>query len=66
MPHDATFSSLGIDSLGAASLAIEIEKTFGVKITDETLYDFPTLQRLAGYIESRRAPEGTPAEQGEP
>lgn len=64
VPHDATFSSLGIDSLGAASLAIEIEKTFGVKITDETLYDYPTLQRLAGYIESRNAPEGTPAEQG--
>ena len=64
VPHDATFSSLGIDSLGAASLAIEIEKTFGVKITDETLYDYPTLQRLAGYIESRRAPVGTPTEKG--
>ncbi len=55
VPHDATFSSLGIDSLGAASLAIEIEQTFSVKITDETLYDYPTLQRLAGYIESRLA-----------
>ena len=40
VPHDATFSSLGIDSLGAAQLAIEIEKAFGVKITDETLYDY--------------------------
>ena len=55
VPHDATFSSLGIDSLAAASLAVEIEKVFGVKIRDETLYDYPTLQRLAGYIEIRLA-----------
>ena len=64
VPHEATFSSLGIDSLAAASLAVEIEQVFGVKIRDETLYDYPTLQRLAGYIVSRRAPVGTPAEQG--
>jgi 8-amino-7-oxononanoate synthase len=54
IPHDAAFSSLGIDSLAAAQLALEIEQTFALRITEETLCDYPTLQTLAGYIESRR------------
>ncbi len=62
LPRDATFTSLGIDSLGGASLGIEIDKTFGVRITDEMLYDYPTLQSLAAYVESRRAPDGVAPE----
>ncbi len=64
IPSEASFPSLGVDSLAAASLAVEIEKTFRLRITDETLYDYKTLASLAAYIETCTRTAGSPAEQG--
>src|SRR5262249_29395424 len=51
---DTPFTSLGLDSLAAASVGLEIEKATGVRLTPDILYECQTINRLAGYLAPRR------------
>ena len=51
--YDASFVSLGIDSVGAMSIALDVEKAMGERVDLDALYDYPTIHQLAGYLGSR-------------
>ena len=44
---DTPFSDLGIDLLASVPLALEVEQASGVPVSDELLYDYPTVRLLA-------------------
>ena len=52
---DTPFGDLGIDSLASVPLALELEAASGVRIGAELLYDYPTVRKLAAYIDAQRA-----------
>lgn len=57
--NDALFGEegLGLDSVDSIELVLTIEKEYGVKITDSTLYEtiFSSVQNLLNYINENRA-----------
>jgi acyl-CoA synthetase (AMP-forming)/AMP-acid ligase II/alkylation response protein AidB-like acyl-CoA dehydrogenase/acyl carrier protein len=56
---DTPFASIGIDSLASASIAVDLEQQTGMPIAPELLFDFQTVNTLAGYLASRMAVEET-------
>jgi len=56
--NDALFGDegLGLDSVDSIELVLAIEKEYGVKITDSTLYEtiFASVQNLLNYINENR------------
>jgi len=56
---DALFGDdgLGLDSVDSIELVLAIEKEYGVKITDATLYEtiFASVENLLTYINENRA-----------
>jgi 8-amino-7-oxononanoate synthase len=52
--YDTSFMEVGIDSVGAASIALDIEKAIGERITPDVMYEHPTINRLAMYLAGRR------------
>lgn len=46
----APFTALGIDSVGAAILSMEVEKATGLSIAPDLLYQFPSISQLAEYL----------------
>jgi len=56
---DALFGEegLGLDSVDSIELVLAIEKEYGVKITDATLYEtiFASVENLLTYINENRA-----------
>jgi acyl-CoA synthetase (AMP-forming)/AMP-acid ligase II/alkylation response protein AidB-like acyl-CoA dehydrogenase/acyl carrier protein len=50
---DTPFTSLGMDSLGTASISFELEERIGFAIIPELLYDNQTVNQLAAFIDSR-------------
>ena len=53
--YDATFGSLGIDSVGAVALALDIEKATGRRVELDALYAHPTIEQLARHLENSSA-----------
>lgn len=44
---------LGIDSLDAMELSMELEEAFGITIDEEALKDFDTVQKIVSYIDEQ-------------
>lgn len=51
---DASFVSLGLDSLDKVQLVIELEEALGVEILDDDLHQFVTVQNAVDYADSHR------------
>jgi len=49
----ASLVSLGVDSVGAAAIAIEVERATGLRMSPDLIYEYPTIDQLAQYLESR-------------
>nr|WP_307728491.1 AMP-binding protein [Massilia solisilvae] len=54
---DTPFAELGIDSLATVPIALEIEQRAAVPVVPELLYDYPTVNALAAWLEAQGAPE---------
>jgi 8-amino-7-oxononanoate synthase len=50
--HDAPLFDLGIDSLGAASIAAELEVEFNKTLNPEVVYELETIRELGDYLDS--------------
>lgn len=50
--YDAPFFDLGIDSMGAMSIAAELEDAFGKKINPELIYELESIRELAAHLDS--------------
>jgi 8-amino-7-oxononanoate synthase len=50
--YDASLFELGVDSLGAASIAHELEKELGRALNPEVVYELETINELADYLNS--------------
>lgn len=48
---DASFLSLGVDSVGAAAIALKLEQDTGVRLSPEILFDNPTIRELTAFID---------------
>jgi 8-amino-7-oxononanoate synthase len=59
--YDAEFATLGVDSLGAVTIALAIEERTGFRCTVDIIYDNQSVNALAKYLETY----ATPAEKGE-
>nr|VFJ91614.1 MAG: myxalamid-type polyketide synthase MxaB [Candidatus Kentron sp. LFY] len=49
--HDRSFTSLGIDFLGIATIRGELERELVRKLTLDSIYEFDTINKLAAHIE---------------
>jgi alkylation response protein AidB-like acyl-CoA dehydrogenase/acyl carrier protein len=49
---DAPFTSLGMDSLARASIAVDLEQQLGLPIIPELLFDYQSINELAAFIDS--------------
>ncbi len=61
---DANFLAVGGDSLAAVRLAGAVEATFKVRLPIESIFDSPTLERMAALIDHTRAREAAGAGDG--
>ena len=52
---DADFGDVGLDSLDTASLLLEVQERFGVKISDDDAEDLNTIGKLAAFISKSQA-----------
>ncbi|HVH45112.1 MAG TPA: acyl carrier protein [Labilithrix sp.] len=46
----APFSNLGVDSIIGVSLSGQLAETFGVDMPATLFWDYPTIERVAGYL----------------
>jgi len=51
--YNVSFSLLGVDSVRAASIGLELEKTLGRRLMPELFYEYPTINQLAHYLEAQ-------------
>jgi amino acid adenylation domain-containing protein len=55
---DTTFFELGLDSLALTQVALQLQRTFSVKITFRQLMEaYPSLERLADFMDQNLPPE---------
>ena len=52
---DQPFAEVGLDSLSAMPVALELERQTGMAINAELLYEYQTVAQLAAYLDARRA-----------
>lgn len=52
--YDASLFQLGMDSLGVATIAGELEEETGKTLNPELVYELATINELAGYLDSLR------------
>src|SRR5262249_1178994 len=45
---------LGVDSIGAAAIALDVERATGRHLTPDIIFAHPTIRDLAGYLNNRR------------
>jgi acyl carrier protein len=50
---DTPFAALGMDSLATASIAVELEQRLGMPIVPELLFDYQSVNELAGFLQQR-------------
>ena len=50
--HDAALFDLGIDSLGAMSIAAALEDTTGKKLNPELIYELDTIRLIGDHLDS--------------
>ena len=62
--HDTQLLSLGFDSVRAAALALELERSTGVRVSPDALREHPTINRLAEFLAG--CAEACPRERQEP
>ncbi len=48
--------TLGVDSLGAAAIALEIERATGRTLTPDIIFEYQTVDQLAGYLDRHPGP----------
>jgi glycine C-acetyltransferase len=53
--YDASLFELGVDSLGAATIAGELEQALDKTLNPEVLYELETINELADYLEGLRS-----------
>jgi len=53
--YDQSLFDLGIDSLDHASILLQVEERFGVKIPDEAAEALTSVSAIAGFVTSCRA-----------
>jgi long-chain acyl-CoA synthetase len=53
-PDDHLVFDIALDSLGKISLIDYIEKTFGVKMTEEQLLKFPSIKTISEYVRTHK------------
>jgi acyl carrier protein len=51
---DVPFATLGMDSLATASISVDLEQRLGVPVVPEVLFDYQSINELAGFLESQR------------
>jgi acyl-CoA synthetase (AMP-forming)/AMP-acid ligase II/alkylation response protein AidB-like acyl-CoA dehydrogenase/acyl carrier protein len=51
---DLPFATLGMDSLATASISVDLEQRLGVPVVPEVLFDYQSINELAGFLESQR------------
>lgn len=54
IPADAEFDSFGLDSAAAVSLVVDLEEWLGAEVSPSLLFEFPTVQALAGEVLRQR------------
>lgn len=54
VPVDAEFDSFGLDSAAAVSLVVDLEEWLGTEVSPSLLFEFPTIQAVAGEIIRQR------------
>ncbi|WP_306394075.1 acyl carrier protein [Telluria beijingensis] len=52
---DQPFAEVGLDSLSALPVALELERQTGMTVNAELLYEYQTVALLAAYLDARRA-----------
>ncbi|WP_020654214.1 AMP-binding protein [Massilia niastensis] len=62
---DTPFADVGMDSLAAMPVALELEQRCGLPVAAELLYEFPTVALLAAYIDTRRAAKAGAGAEGD-
>ncbi|WP_345943759.1 phosphopantetheine-binding protein, partial [Streptomyces sp. SID3212] len=50
-----TFSEMGVDSLGAVEIVRDLNQHFGLDLDSVAVYDHPTLDRLADFVDAESA-----------
>ncbi|WP_446040219.1 SDR family NAD(P)-dependent oxidoreductase, partial [Streptomyces sp. SID1121] len=50
-----TFSEMGVDSLGAVEIVRDLNQHFGLDLDSVAVYDHPTLDRLANFVDAESA-----------
>lgn len=50
--HDAPFFDLGIDSMGAMTIAAELEDAFNKRMNPELIYELESIRELAAHLDS--------------
>lgn len=53
-PDDHFEFDLGLDSLSKVGLLVFLEKTFGIKIKDDHLSNYPNLLKLSAYVKDKK------------
>ena len=61
LDDDQPFAEVGLDSLSAMPVALELERQTGMTINAELLYEYQTVATLAAYLDARRAGVGQEA-----
>ncbi|MDQ2658152.1 MAG: acyl carrier protein [Bacteroidota bacterium] len=52
IPDDASFYSLGLDSISSIFILDELEKILGISMNPMFFWDYPTVESLADHINS--------------
>jgi len=55
--EDASFYSLGLDSISSVFVLDELEKKLGIELNPVLFWDYPTVRLLADHITSMRTHE---------
>lgn len=47
--------SYGLESINALTLCVDVEETFGLLVEPTLAWDYPTIEAIAGYLETQLA-----------
>ena len=58
--YDTPFTSLGLDSVGATTVALEVERATGLRVNPDLIYEFQTISQLCGFLMTHGVAVRTP------